>query len=443
MDISNLLKDKIFTVSEVIDLLNEIMKPCRVTVKGEVGEDINMYPGFGFFKLVDKEGSTLPCFAFRNVFEDTIELKPGMEIKVSGYPEIRKKRGSFNFQVKRINPIGEGQLKKQFEILKKKLKEEGFFDEEKKEEIPPFLRNIGLITSNGSDAEKDFLTHLKEFGFQVFAYDSRVEGDSAVNDIIKGIKTLNQRTEPEVIVITRGGGSWESLQAFNSPETVKAAFSSKIPVISAVGHENDVTLLDLVADKRVSTPTDAGKFISRSWEEGKNRVFEIEKNISVSTIRMIKKTEEKFKNYTLDFTRKIESIALQKEKNLNYLFNGLTDKIKNRLEKFYFLEKKLISKRREIKILIKKRTEEIEDFKTKINKDKKAWIGNIKKDLEEERKKLFLSDPRLKLKQGYSITKKNGKIVKSVKNIKKGDKIETGFSDGFVNSEVNQSILKE
>lgn len=440
------LDDKVFTVSEFISFVNGLLKPlkiCKVVVKGEIGEDIyiNDKRGWAIVNLIDEEGSTLNCFVLPYAIDRLgVDLEPGLEVKITGYPQVRKNKGRFSFQVNRISLVGEGDLKKQFEILKKKLKEGGFFDEDKKKKIPSFSKRIGLITSKGSDAEKDFKTHLKDYGFEVFSYPSRVEGESAIDDIVKGIERMNKEfVNLDALVITRGGGSWESLQAFNSEEVVKAAFASKIPIISGIGHEDDLSLLDLVADKRVSTPTDAGKFLSKSWEEAEKKVDESERALSTSIRRMITQVERRFNEHKRFFKRKIERNFKEKERSLNYLFEGLTDKVKNKIDKFYSLEKEFRSQEFKIKARLKENNQKVDNLNKNLEENKKRWEKVLKTKLSEEEKKLKLSSPELKLSQGYSITKLNGEVVKSVKKISKGSLLETTFKDGKTESRVEKN----
>lgn len=440
------LKDRTFTVSEFVDFVNGILEPLKiskVTVRGEIGEDIykNKQKGWMIINLVDEEGSQLNCFSPSYVIDRIgVDPEPGMEIKITGYPKVLKNKGRFSFQINRIGLVGEGDLKKQFEVLKKRLKEAGYFKPEKKESIPIFPERIGLITSKGSDAEKDFFTHLEDYGFNVKTYNSRVEGDLALDDLLKGINLLNQDfPDLQALVITRGGGSWESLQAFNNEELVKTAFSSKIPIISGIGHENDVTLLDLVADKRVSTPTDAGKFLSRTWREGEKHLLESEKNLSSATKRMITQTERRFDEYSRFFARKIETVLKNKSKSLDYLINSLTNRIKNKIEKFYSLEKEFKNQKFKIKTKLKNNNEKVDNLSKNLEKSKLRWEKVGEDRLLEELKKLKLSNPELKLSQGYSITRKKGSIVKSASNLKKGDLITTDFKDGTTKSQVKNN----
>ena len=154
-------------------------------------------------------------------------------------------------------------------MLMKKLEAEGLFSPEHKTPIPNFAKNIGLITAADREAMNDFITHLAPHGLDIELYDVRVEGARAVEQIVEAIEYFNKnRPETEVLVLTRGGGSLESLQAFNAEAVARAIFASRIPIICGVGHERDVSIADFVADMRASTPTHAAKIISESWERG-------------------------------------------------------------------------------------------------------------------------------------------------------------------------------
>lgn len=436
-----LLREKVFTVSEILDFLNDLIKPCQVTVKGEVGEKVREYPRYIFFNLVDKKGAILPCFSFRSVLDDMeLILKPGMKVKIFGYPEIRKNKGNFNFQVKKIRPVGKGDLKKQFEILKQRLTKAGYFDPIKKKNISPFLSKIGLITSKGSDAEMDFFTHLEDYGFEVKVYNSKVEGDLALDELLQGIKIFNENFPAlEAIVITRGGGSWESLQSFNSKELVKAVFSSKIPIISGVGHENDITLLDLVADKRVSTPTDAGKFLSKEWREAEQYITESEKNLSGATKRIIFEAEQRFRRYYRFFTDKMSWILQHASAFLDYLLGSLTTQVQNKIDRFFILEGEFKSHGYKIEFQMKNTIAKINNLSENLEKNKIRWAKAIHARLLQEEKKIILSSPKLKLRQGYSITRKKGVIVKSVNDLNKGDIITTDLKNGVAESRVQNN----
>lgn len=258
----------VLSVSAVIELMNVALESFSVTMRGEVTQI--SHRGHVYFTIADtdpKQKAVLSCALWKFRAERLpFALQEGLEVQLTGKPNVYGPTGRLTFIVEHIAPVGEGALKKAFEELKKRLDAEGLFSPQRKRPIPPYPQNIGVITSSQGDAIKDFRTHLGQFGYRVSLFDARVEGLNAINSIVAGIQWFNQHaTDTEVLVVTRGGGSLESLQAFNSEAVARAIAASKIPIISAVGHENDVTICDLVADQRASTPTDAGKLISHHW----------------------------------------------------------------------------------------------------------------------------------------------------------------------------------
>lgn len=393
-------EERVFSVSEFLDFLNSILVPQRVVVQGEIGKKIDRRPTYSIFNLLDKNDHTvLKCFCWQDKLEGLgMELREGLEVRVLGYPKIYKSQygSNFEFEAEQVLLVGEGVLKEAFDALKKKLEKEGLFALEHKRSLPKFCQKIGLITSKyGKGAKPDFEKHLGNFGFEIYFYDVRVEGMFAINEIVKALHWFNEyMPDLDAIVLIRGGGSWESLQAFNSEEVARAIFGSKIPVISGIGHESDITIADLVADLRSSTPTDAAKILNEHWKLASEKIYEYEKNL-VSTINhLFKNTKEKIiffkENLTYNFTKKIQYLN--------------TD---------------------------------IEEYFTALTKNQKIWQEAIKKLIEGEEQKLNLANPTLKLKQGYSITyNENGKIIKNANDLKVGNEIKTKFYKGKVVSKI-------
>src|SRR3989338_2976352 len=257
------------TVAQFLEAVNLHLRQQQVTVFGEVTGRINRRGGVTYFTIHDQdEDASMTCMGFNSIMDKLgIQLEEGMMIKVSGYPEIWKRTGMFSFKAFQIMLAGEGTLKRQFEALKRKLEAEGLFSPEYKKPLPNFIKSIGLITAQDREAQNDFLKHLAPVGISIILHDARVEGAQAIVQVCEAIEYFNKNSpETEVLVITRGGGSLESLSAFNSEDIARSIFASRIPVISAIGHERDVTIADFVADVRASTPTDAAKIISADWQ---------------------------------------------------------------------------------------------------------------------------------------------------------------------------------
>lgn len=316
----DLIHEKVFSVSEYIDFLNNVLSATPVTLQGEVGEKMSIYPRFGYFSLLD--GTTqavIDCFSWKGTLDSLgIPLEEGMEIRVFGYPSIYKSRGTFNFQVQRIELVGEGGLKKQFEMLKVKLKREGLFRPEKKKPLPELPRRIGLITSSQArGAKKDFLHNLTARGLSVQFYNVRVEGPKAVPDICDALRWFNEHEpRPDVLIVTRGGGSWESLSAFNNEDVARSIFASEIPVIVGVGHEDDTTIADYVCDYRASTPTDAAKVISESWEKVPYVLDQYGQSLKTNFARACERIEVMTSTYVQTWSYVIENMIEASKSNL-------------------------------------------------------------------------------------------------------------------------------
>lgn len=356
------------TVAAFLSQLNTHLRGLRVVIVGEVTGRVNRRGNVTYFSLHDaEEEAVLQCMAFNSILDKLgIEIAEGMAIKVSGYPEIWQRTGSFNFKVFEVLLTGEGELKRQFEMLMKKLEAEGLFSPEYKVPIPAFAKTVGLITAADREAMNDFLTHLSPHGITTYLYDVRVEGARSVEQIVEAIEWFNQNMpEAEVLVLTRGGGSLESLQAFNAEVVARAVFASRIPVICGVGHERDVSIADFVADMRASTPTHAAKIISESWDQA----------------------------------------PLQLEQYRRALVAEITGQLVRIKEQWTY-------------------------FHDRIKMSTTHLLADMHSRLAAYQQKLTLVNPALKLKQGYSIVRKQEKIIKDIAQLAPGDIVEAQFHHG-------------
>lgn len=251
------------TVSQFIDSLNtafaEAIFPYGVYVVGEVVQYKVSQGKWIWFDLKDETG-LVSCFA--TVWQLKQPLEDGMQVRIHGVPKLYPKNGRFSITVDRVEMVGEGALRRAFELLKKKLEADGLFAMARKRALPRFPERIGLIASTESAAYSDFLRILgnRWGGVEVHAAHVQVQGREAVSDIVGAFSYFNRHPElADVLVLTRGGGSIEDLHAFNSEEVAHAIFASKVPVIVGIGHERDESLADYVADVRASTPSNAAE----------------------------------------------------------------------------------------------------------------------------------------------------------------------------------------
>jgi len=251
------------TVSDFVALVNQTLEFAypSVTIIGEVAEFRVSQGKWVTFKLKDGE-AVVECFM--TTYQLRIPIEDGMKVMITAAPKLNPKWGKFSLTVRSVKPIGEGSIKKGFELLKAKLEAEGLFAPERKRALPRVPSYIGVITSSESAAYADFCKIINERwgGLSIEVAHTQVQGEPAADQIIGALRYFNNKeTLPEVLVIIRGGGSAEDLMSFNDEQLARAIASSRIPTLVGVGHEVDHTLADMVSDVRAATPTDAAKIV--------------------------------------------------------------------------------------------------------------------------------------------------------------------------------------
>ena len=273
-------EEKVFTVAQYIEILNTFFKAQAVKITGEICELKRAASGHVYFTIKDKAANgVMDCIMWgRNYEMCGVALEVGMEIILSGHANVYAPSGRLSFVADTVELVGEGALKKAYDDLRKKLETEGMFAEERKRALPDYVSRIGVITSMKGAVIHDFENNLGKFGFVVNVIDSRVEGQQSVAPLLAALAKMraltvaggaSEREAIEALVIIRGGGSLESLQAFNNETLVREVVNFPVPVIAGIGHDQDVPLMALAADYMTSTPTAAAHLLSRSWEEAR------------------------------------------------------------------------------------------------------------------------------------------------------------------------------
>ena len=250
------------SVSQFVTILNQTLEYSfsGVMIEGEVsGFKVNQGK-WVFFDLKDEE-SSISCFL--PLFQMRMALEDGMKIMIKGEPKLTK-WGKFSVTVRQMTPVGEGNIKKNFELLKKKLTDEGLFDPAKKRPVPDNLKKIGVISSVQAAGYADFckILNARWGGLEVLTAHCQVQGIDAPDQMIRALKYFNEKAEVDIIAIMRGGGSADDLAAFNDEELVRQIAASRIPVITGIGHEVDESLADLAADVRASTPSNVAEMLT-------------------------------------------------------------------------------------------------------------------------------------------------------------------------------------
>jgi len=290
-------KSKIYSVNEITTHIKNLIEDDKILqnilVLGEISNFRYYNEKHMYFSLKD-EDSIIECTMFYNS-NLNLDFKPkeGMKVIVGGYIEVYKKKGIYQIIIEKMQLAGKGELYLRFLQLKEKLEKQGLFKEEFKKPIPRFPKAIGVITSLEGAAVRDIIQTIKKrySHVRLIIYPSFVQGDEAKYTLVKGIETLNQ-LYIDVIIIARGGGSFEDLWSFNEESVARAIFNSKIPIVTGIGHETDFTIADFVADKRAHTPSAAAELVVPSEQEILNLLNEKKdslKQISYNKIEILKR----------------------------------------------------------------------------------------------------------------------------------------------------------
>ena len=270
-------------VSELIGQLREVLDGefGELWVEGEIGSLHVSRPGHVYFDLKDEDGQ-LRCAMFRRAANGlAFELEDGMLVRARARLDLYAPRGTLQLIVEQLQPAGEGALRIAFERMKQRLLEEGLFAAEHKRALPEWPERIGLVTSLSGAAVHDLVRGLRRRRClaELLVYDARVQGEQAWREIVRGLHLLDADERVSVIVLARGGGSLEDLWTFNREELVRAVFAARTPVVSAIGHEVDLVLTDLVADARAATPTAAAHLLVPDGEALARRVEELGRSL--------------------------------------------------------------------------------------------------------------------------------------------------------------------
>lgn len=362
----------------------------NVLVKGEISNFKNHYTGHMYFTLKD-ENSLIKCIMFKS-YAQRLDFMPkdGMKVLVVGGVSVFERDGVYQIYVKAMQEDGVGILYKKYEELKKRLEQEGYFDEAHKQKIPLMPKTIGVLTSQTGSVIRDIInvSTRRNSNVNIRLFPVPVQGDGAAEKIADGIKFMNDNKLADVLILARGGGSLEDLWPFNEEIVAHAIYNSEIPIISAVGHETDFSISDFVADLRAPTPSAAAELAVPD-------VYELRQKINMYQNRL-----------RLSLIKKVEIMKLRYEKCMSS--RVFKEPLRNINDNYLKIDSYM------------KRLENIISVKQKEEKTKYVELVS----------KLDALSPLKTLTRGFSITEKDNKIVKSVKDLKAGDKIDVRFVDG-------------
>ncbi len=406
------------SVSQFLDGLNTELSGMAARVSGEV-TSVDVRERVVYFTIKDMyDGSTLPCLIFRFAYQISgVEIRIGDEIIVEGAPEIYKPNGRLSLKVGLIELAGEGMLKKAYDELYRKLDQEGLMAEENKMALPLYPERIALITSLQGAAIGDFKMNVSNFGLKIDFYPTAVEGKKAVFEILKALKYFRAKaSQYDVLVMVRGGGSLESLQAFNNETLVREVASFPIPTLLGVGHEKDITLASLVADKMVSTPTATAKELMVKWVEARQTV----RNLSLK-LPLIFEQSLLAKKYFLGKSAEtlLEALRFIQKKSLQ-------------VEQLFFLQLSRLGEE------IKRIQKDVETSGKSLKEGLHKLKDRVKKVIATYEEQLKVYDPKRVLKLGYSLIKKESVVVKDSSKIVVGDILDIQLGKGSLEAQVKK-----
>ncbi len=389
-----MVKTTVYTVSQFVGVVDEYLREGlgTVVVRGEIADFKVVRERLVFFELKDAE-ARVGCFMMR--WELKTELEDGMEVEVTGTPALFKQSGRFHIRVIDVQLVGAGALAAAFQKLKLKLEKEGLFSPERKRALPRFPEVIGLVTSKEGAA----LTDLKRVlanrwaGLRLVLAPVAVQGVGAVSQIVGAIGALNARPDVDAIIIARGGGSLEDLQAFNTEDVARAVFGSRVPVISGVGHERDVTICDLVADLRAATPSNAAELVVPDKRDVAIEISGMVESVSEMIASRIAQLRNETRHAVVVMERQLAAPRTRLSVAQSRLFTVCANWFTLRSTRAVHLEKMLTA-----------------------------------------------YSPTATLDRGYSITKSNGKVLKDADTARDGSELETVLAKGKLRSIVRRNL---
>ncbi|XZK75982.1 exodeoxyribonuclease VII large subunit [Clostridium perfringens] len=395
------MKLKTLSVGEVNNYVKKLVENDfilkNLNVKGEISNLKFHSSGHIYFSLKD-ENSKVNCIMFKNnAVNLDFRLEEGMKVEIKARLGVYHKEGTYQLYCENIKKAGIGELFEEFHKLKKELSEEGIFDEKYKRALPKFPKRIGIITARTGAAVRDIINVIqrRNKSLDIILYPAKVQGENAADSIIEGIRYFNNEKSVDVIILGRGGGSIEELWAFNNRDLAYEIFNSRIPTVSAVGHEVDFTISDFVSDMRAPTPSAAGELVSPSLQEMINDLL----------------NKKEFLHRAID--RKF----LNAKRDVDLLHKGLKGNNPTHI--------------------IEKRIKEVNSLEEKLNFLGKRKIDKAKDELIALNSILQTLNPLNTLGRGYSvIMDKEDKVINEVSELKKNDMVKVIMKDGSVNIDI-------
>ena len=365
-----------------------------------------------------------------------------MKINVIGRVQVYEPSGSYSIIIEKAEPDGVGALAIQFEQLKKKLTEEGLFQERFKQPLPQFSKRIGVVTSRSGAVIRDIITTVsRRFpGVDILLYPTKVQGEGSAEEIARSIARANQRDDLDLLIIGRGGGSIEDLWTFNEEIVVRAIFESRLPVISSVGHETDVTIADFVADLRAPTPSAAAEVVSRNQQELLRQVQSTRQRLEMAMDYYLANRTRRFTQIHHRLQQQHPQLRLARQQTmLERLQKRMSFALENQLKRTGQQQQRLTQRlnQQNPQPKIHRAQTRIQQLEYRLAETLRVQLSATRERFGNAVTHLEAVSPLSTLARGYSVTTAtDGNVLKKVKQVKAGEMLTTRLEDGWIESEV-------
>ncbi|BBE76332.1 exodeoxyribonuclease VII large subunit [Phytobacter diazotrophicus] len=414
----------------------------QVWITGEISNFTQPASGHWYFTLKDDTAQVRGAMFRNSNRRVTFRPQHGQQVLVRASVTLYDPRGDYQIIVESMQPAGEGLLQQKYEQLKAALSAEGLFDQQFKQPLPTPAHCIGVITSKTGAALHDILHVLRrrDPSLPVVIYPTAVQGDDAPGQIVRAIELANTRQECDVLIVGRGGGSLEDLWSFNDERVARAIFASRIPVVSAVGHETDVTIADFVADLRAPTPSAAAEIVSRNQTELLRQIQSAQQRLEMAMDFFIANRTRRFTqlNHRLQQQHPQLRLARQQtvlEKLRQRMRVALDSQLKQATQRQRRVAQRLNQQNPQPRIW--RAQTRIQQLEYRLAESLRAQLSVTRERFGKAVTHLEAVSPLSTLARGYSVTTAaDGKVLKQAKQVKTGDTLTTRLADGWVESEV-------
>ncbi|HHH0073891.1 TPA: exodeoxyribonuclease VII large subunit [Yersinia enterocolitica] len=436
----------IFTVSRLNQTVRQLleMEMGQIWLTAEISNFSQPSSGHWYFTLKD-DRAQVRCAMFRNTNRrTTFRPQNGQQVLVRASITLYEPRGDYQLIAESMQPAGDGLLQQQFEQLKQQLAAEGLFDQSHKQPLPSPAKQVGVITSSSGAALHDVLQVLqrRDPSLPVIIYPTAVQGADAPLQIVRAIQLANLRGECDVLIVGRGGGSLEDLWSFNDERVVRAIFNSRIPIVSAVGHETDVTIADFVADLRAPTPSAAAELVSRNQIELVRQIQGQQQRMEMAMDYYLAQRNQQFTRLEHRLQQQHPHLRLTRQQTLLL-------KLQRRLEDSAQNQIRLLGRRTERlqqRLVQAQPQGQIHRYNQRVQQQEYRLRQALERQLNGYRQRFGIAcsqleavSPLATLARGYSVTQTpEGSLLKTTKQVHTGDKLTTRLQDGWVESEITQ-----